>query len=383
MRLRIDKNTHIYLLLFGMLPIFFAQPFKNATIVSLGTTIVVGATLLAAFNGFLVRGMKESKDSLRRNDSILVFLIMSAAMSFIYGGRYSYSRIVPLICFLECPILLFSAKQSAKKIRMLIYIMFYVFSLYCIYVYFSPEAYKYMNKYGVTEIDELTLGLPNPNQTAMYLLAVFFVLCIAITEAKKNLTKVPFAFSAVIMLYFIYLTKSRTALVIAGGFVVFLLPVVNKRFSKILVKVSLIVPIVFAGLLIVFKDFFASILFMDEILDTGRVEIFSEALNSLTVSKVFLGNYEQYASHNLHNIFISIFVEYGIITAILFVFFMKHAITKVMFHFSTQNKRRMLASVGFALLMIFSSTEAAFYIGGSIYAGFVFVIYYLCLPTDV
>ena len=306
MKLYLDRNTHVYVTLVGMMLIFFTQPYKLSQFTSLGTTVITLSTLLALFAIFFLRGIRKPEKGIWNEDSLLLFLIFVVLLVFIFAGQYSYSKIVPMVCFLEAPILMNSVSNSTRKIRNIVFGLFYLFSVYCIILSQTSIAYRYSGEYGITTIDELTLGLPNPNQTAMYLMIIFFVLCVAVVEQEKIAAKGVFAVNAIGMAYLVYCTKSRTALVVIVLFGLYILPIFRTRFSGILKQIALVFPAIFAVILIVYRDSFASFMFMGDVFDTGRVNIFIRALESLDVSTFLMGNYREYASHNLHNIFIII-----------------------------------------------------------------------------
>ena len=380
MKLYLGRNTHVYVTLVGMMLIFFAQPYKLSQFASLGTTVITMATLLSLFEIFFLRGIRRQEKGVLNEDLLLLFLIFAVVFVYIFAGQYSYSKMIPMVCFLEAPILMNSVSHSTRKIRNIVFWVFYLLSVYCIILSRTSVAYQYFGEYGITTIEELTLGLPNPNQTAMYLMIVFFVLCIAAVEQKRIITKGLFAANAIGIAYLIYCTKSRSALVITLLFGLYILPIFRAKFSGILRRIALVFPALFAVILIVYRDSLASFMFMGDAFDTGRVNIFIRALESLDVSTFLLGNYREYASHNLHNIFVSVLVEYGVVVAILFGRFIWLAGNSK--NVEDRNASSVLAVVGFALVMVFSSTEAAFYIGGSLYAGFVFVLHYLSLPLE-
>ena len=379
MRLSLGKNTHVYVTLIGMALIFFAQPYKLLRLVSLGTTVIILATLLAIVVSFFLKGMRKLTNDTWNEDLLVILLVLSAGSAFVFGGQYSYSQIVPVICLLELPILMNSVTNSTRKIRNVVFWLFYLFSVYCIILSGSSFAHQYVGRYGVTDIEALTLGLPNPNQTAIYLTMVFFVLCVAIVEQRKKITKTLFAINAVVVAYLLYCTESRTAWVVTILFAFYIFPKVRKKFSRVLMRFAPMVPMLFAVVLITYKDVLTSIMFMGDAFETGRVDIFARAFESMDISNLIFGNYKEYASHNLHNIFISVLVEYGIIATGLFWGFMWRIGNK---RVDNNSGSAMLAAVGVALVMVFSSTEAALYIGGSLYAGFVFVLHYLSLPLE-
>ena len=358
------------------------QPYKLASISSLGTLCVTGSTILALFTSFFLRGFRRHSSAIWNEDLLLMLLALSASTAFICAGQYSYSRIVPLVCFLEIPILVNTASNSTRKIRAIIYFVFYLFSVYFMFLWRTHLAHQFLGEYGYTNIKDLTLGLPNPNQTGMYLMTVFFVLCIAVTEQKRIIVKFLFAVNACIMAYLIYCTSSRTAMVVTVMFVLYLVPTIRTRFIKPLIRIAPMIPVIISVLLIVFQDSLSSVIFMGDVIETGRINIFSRALESLNFDTILLGNYREYASHNLHNIFISVLVEYGAITVGLFFAYIWRVIIKAAEGINVRNTSNSLSLVGFSLTLIFSSTEAAFYIGGSLYAGFVFVLYYLSLPVE-
>lgn len=160
-----------------------------------------------------------------------------------------------------------------------------------------------------------------------------------------------------IFLLGIYLAQSRTVILsIILSVVFFLFLNIFKNFGGRKMRILLILAVIFTSFLsfIIFHERIISLLTYDKSSFTNRLELQESSINSLSKSKIFgLGpnGYLQYLAENkgvltnysfivepVHNVFLLILSEYGIIIFVLFVFFILNiSLNSVRLHFHSQH----------------------------------------------
>ena len=374
MKITVNKRWFIAILLIGMVLILVSEPFKITSGMSLGTYTIFLATV-----GSLCMGVAEYyKNGAKVDFFVFVFFLLLSVLPFLFAGEFTFGKLVPLVCFLEVPILMESYSCSSKRMKQVIFWIAYAVSWYYLAVSFSPVAHNYEGDYGIARISELTLGLPNPNQTGMYLTFIFMVLLIAFFSVSK--LRFLFLINAGITFALIFLTKSRAAILLCVllSFIAFF--GFRYKIANLLRKWIWIVPVLMFVFLMTAEDFYSQLVIMEDAFDTGRVEVYTGALESLNMDNIWFGNYLEYFQQNLHNIFVSVLVEYGVIVTAFYFFYM-YIKTKGVF-LDRDLKGQNVGFLSFAFIIVYSSVEATLFINGSVYAMFVFLLFYLSIPEE-
>ena len=374
MRITFNKHWFVAVLLLGMALILVCEPFSITSGMSFGTY----AIFLGTFGALCLCAIEYYQNGTKIEFLVFVFLLLLSAVAFLFAGEFSFGKVVPLICFLEVPILIESYSYSSRKMKQGIFWAFYALSWYYLAVALSPVAYNLEGDYGITKISELTLGLPNPNQAGIYLTVVFLVLMIAFFSMSKF--RFLFLVNAGIVFILIFLTKSRTAIILCA-----LLSIIAAfRFRYVVAnwmkKFVWIVPILMFVFLMTAEEIYSSIVIMEDAFDTGRVEVYTGALETLNIENIWFGNYLEYSQQNLHNIFVSVLVEYGVIVATLYFLYMYVKTRGVLLNFDLNGQ--CVGLLSFCFVVIYSSMEAALFINGSAYAMLVFLVFYLSVPEE-
>lgn len=372
-RLIINENSLLYCIIISAITIILCEPFEYKFLGSLGTICIFICTILIFVFKYFIK-----KNKMKLYDYILFFLLAFSFISFVYSGEIEYNNLVPFLCFIEFPILFTTFDKKNRKLEKFIYIFYYILSLFYIYLNFTDLAYKFENKFGVSQAEFLTLGFSNPNQTAMYLCFNFFILIIGINNFNNKFFKLLFILNSLIIYILICKTLSRTAIFIATFYFIVVFLKKQSIFNKVLRKIALFVPIIFVIFILFFTDFYSDLIIMNEQFDTGRHYIFQNALIEFkNFETIIFGDYHQFALQNLHNSLFSIFAGFGIIVTFLFItlIYIKLNCCEKKYCYST-------ALLGFLMLIVYSSVEAAFVISGSFYAVSFFIVYYLSLSYD-
>ena len=167
-QIRIGFETPIYLMLIGMMAIQIAKPLRINFIVSMGTWMIIISTVVAFVLAVMLR---KIRDQYLFNIIVLgVCVCASIAASFVWR----YQEIVSALSFLEIPILMASYEKSKEKnVKKTIYACYIILSVYYSLISLTPLANIYYTEYGTTQMNFMTLGYSNPNETAMHLIVFY------------------------------------------------------------------------------------------------------------------------------------------------------------------------------------------------------------------
>ena len=377
MKIGINKNFFFVIALIGMMFILLGEPINNSAMMSVGTSVI----FLGILGAFALKIFTWKRIKVHYIELVFLLLLIFSFISFIAAKSVFSVRLVPLLCFLELPMLMTAFDISNKKVKYIIYAVFSLSAVWLALLSISPLAYTFSEEYGETTIKELTLGFSNPNQTAIYLLIHFLVLLIGVNDIPAKVLKFFNAANAIFMLRLIAKTGSRTGLILAISVLLIICLKKARPVAKFLTGIVYVVPIFVAFFILFGSAIYQHWTVLGDEFDTGRATIYAAVFEGLNLEEFFFGNYHVYAQQNLHNSFVSVFAAYGIIVVGLFFlfFFLK---TRRIF-LGAKNDVQYIAFLAFYAIIVYSSMEAAFLISGSIYAVFVFSLYYLCLPSGV
>lgn len=364
------NNIPIYMLLLGLLSIQIANPLKIYISVSFGTALIALAAIFAFFSAISLETKVDS--------SLSIIVILAAVMLFsmMTNSGISISNIVTFLCFFEIPLFFYAYKElDSIRVKKTIYLVYFALSIFYIALSFSGNAHILSTK-GVNYIvSSLTLGFSNPNETAIYLFVCFSVLLSMFFDVKKTLFKLVLLVDLIYIASMICRTESRTMLVSLIAMIVLTFLFRNKRMPSLVVIFSFIVPVLFIFVLQSYGD----LILLGERIETGRLDIFSRVTEKMTITKFFIGDYN-FKFDNLHNLYVSVFGTIGIIGVTTFVLFLMKK-TEYALKNATSKVNR-IAVIGFVILIISSSTEAAVFVAGSAYAASVVTLYVLSVLKE-
>ncbi len=366
-----------YAALFGMFIILLFHPWSNTAVMSAGTWIIFFS---AFFNLFQVISGKFSK----RSSITLLFMLALSFLSVVASMKISYEALVSLFCFWEIPVFWGASTHEVNRaFKKHMYIVFLILSVYYIYLSFSSVSHKYIGPYGEVIHDALTLGYNNPNQTGMYLLVCFFVLLSATAFFEKKLIKQIFFIVAILELFVIWGTKSRTCIILAMIYLLYYLFFSkNTRIflSSSFVQIIVFIPIIMFLFLMFFQQVYENFIVMGEAFDTGRFSIYTRVFRNYSIIDFLFGDFSRYRFDNLHNGYLSIMATVGVPSMVLFISLLYQKTTALLNYISQRHQR--LAYIGLLFLIMHMAFEAAFFTAGSVYAVSVLILVWLSNETQ-
>ncbi len=248
-----------------------------------------------------------------------------------------------------------------------------------IYYYYSPIAYRYVvdNEYGLNEITHysLTLGYPNPNTTASIIAPISMILVILSKIHTKRYFKYGLFVLSLVLLYFLYLTGSRSAFIS-----VFLFHSLVALKIKIKINKMLVISVLSSLFIFVF---FYTFLYLSHIgLDweimgkpffSGRQEFLSNMFYE-TFDSWLIGDISKYKYGNLLNGFLSVFASGGIVNVIFYVLFFSHNIAK---RYDRNNDYSYTALLAIVLFYLQGFAEGNFMVTGAYFSVLMSMLYVL------
>lgn len=360
LKVRIDRLIYKTLFAFLFL-ILLMLPTKNSMLVSMGTYGIFVCTGLAVAFGFYENRI-VAKDVLP-----VLILAICGIVSMICSKVSINKALVRYLMFMELPLLLMSMPDRIDRSIVRFYSVGLIFlSVFFVYQASSGNAYVFYSSYGKGYISDLTLGYNNPNETAMYLFCTQFGLINAVVLSSNKWVKLFLSVLAGILLYLVFLTNSRTVMVLSVLLLVIMV-FLRKRKPSVILTINVVAfSFAFVVILIVFSSTLTGILFWGDAFDTGRSEIYSSVINNLTLLKSIFGDFD-YEFDNLHNAPLSIFATIGIVGVTVFYYIL---LSWLLGRIRTTKFGKCTYLGMWSVLMIFvhSSVEAAMLTAGSAFA---------------
>ena len=257
--------------------------------------------------------------------------------------------------------------------------LYLVIGLFMLFMFVTRNTQMHLFNGQYTQY--LTFRFTNPNTTALFLACMIMFLEIVGFQKEKGFFKTLLFLVALIELYFLYLTKSRNALLAIVVFTVVALYFLIKK-RKIVLKnwilaFAAVLPMVFAVVYMKvintegFNRLFSFIVGEGKSLDS-RVRIWSPAFRAFEASPIF-GAYYQVSNgtgmSQLHNTHVDILASYGLSVLVMVCIFLY-----VLMREKPQNTDAAThdsALLGFICALLLGIGEAALFAGGlSIYMFF-------------
>ena len=348
--------------IFAMMGILLALPYQNNSLISLGTYTIAGCAVV-----MFVRYFIDHLQYVPWEEIVFVGLAVMCVIAVLVDRAVSFASLVSVICFLEIPMFMLCAKETMTKKPAIIFLWVqYILSFYYIYLSRTDKANYYIGFYGTTTIDELTLGYHNPNETAMYLFTCFLSLLIAFLFYKRFILRLMFGINAVMIFRLVWLTESRAGIVSCALAVVAFILIKLIPVGKFVTKIAIAVPWLMVAAIYFFNDALVEIEFLGSSVETGRIDVFQNALKGMNFFRFLFGNFS-ISFNNMHNVYITVFATIGIFGVILYSSYLSNSLIsqsdKVV-----NNLSEKMAYVGVLLFVIYSSVEAAMMVSGSAYA---------------
>ncbi len=370
----IDAETLIYIIIFGMMAIQFALPFRVYSIVSLGTWCIFFSSVFA-FILRIIRGIDKNVFS-------VIVLAIILFISMICSFSVSYENFTSAFSFLEIPLIIcaYPKLKNSRRIRKLLYGCYSLLAVLYIVLSFMSISNIYYDEYGEKYMDFMTLGYNNPNQIAMYLFINIIVLGILFFDSKKIITKIFSAIMICILVALVLGTLSRTSFVVSVFYIIGLVYFRKKRIPSALRIASFVIPIAFFFLTIVFHKLMSSLMLFGEKIETGRFEIYVNFLKELDLIRFLFGWYP-FQFNNLHNAFLTIFSTAGLLGLGIYIEFLN---SKLRYLQSCQRKNgaEKYSVFGLCCILIYMSAESAIMVSGGAFAVMFVSVYLLGISGD-
>lgn len=360
----------IIILLIGYVVLQIATPLQMKQLMSAGTWMIVFSSIIAVVSFAIKGGILKNDNSI----FIMILLFTSVVLSMIFANNVNYNGVVAAFCFLEIPFFLISYDSiESKKLINLIYLVFFILSVYYIALSFSSLSNVYYTKYGLREMEFVSLGYNNPNETSMYLVTCFIVIVSMFFGIKNRLLRTAIIIDSVLLLQIIYKTQSRTGIVASVVFIVSLFIFRKRKIPKIIKEIAFLVCLAFLFITVFFYDEMASLELLGETLETGRYEIYENIIKQMSFEKFLFGDFTIHFQ-NLHNSVLTVFATVGVFGTLAFfdLLYKKINVNK------TNNN---VALIGILCLIMTTATEGALLTKGSAFAASFLSVYFLCITN--
>ena len=143
-----------------------------------------------------------------------------------------------------------------------------------------------------------------------------------------------------------------------------------------MVTLILLTPVIYLVFALALPSISQKITVMGESIFTGREEIYQRYFDNLSIINFIFGDFNEFHFDNLHNGYISIAATGGIVSVICFILLLKKCLDTNRIN-ARSYYYTATAYLGFLCIVLCTSTEAAFIVGGSTYAFFIFMIFAL------
>ena len=316
-------------------------------------------------------------------EALFVGLVTITAVCYIFTCKSALlGKLVQYMCFLMLPgcCVLYKHAGRIRELKKAIYIANVFYALLLITLAFADNSHTAWDFYGEREIEELTLGYENPNETAMYLMLTCFCLVAAFFTTSKRIEKVVSGVLAVQIFYMVLQTRSRTCIVLCAVFLILTLVQNRFRIGRKMLNVAVFLPAAVLLVMMQFPQWIASLRFMGEVADTGRIIIFTSFFKEWNLGTALLGDFLRYGGENLHNSFLSLMGMFGIPAAIYYMYFLHKSTTA--YSKNVQTKVAYLGYVSWIMVIIHGIAEGALLVAGTVYAGMVSSLLILMLPEE-
>lgn len=313
--------------------------------------------------------------------AVVVFVSIAWAVAAIENIVLAGENLLKVVGFLTLPFmlaygLLFEIDERAKNV---IIIFGFLCSLLFIYLYQSELRNVYVNEYGVQELKQVTLGYSNPNQTAMYLFLCSMLLFIGASFIENKILKIVFSLDSCFIAWMMIKTESRTAISLFLMFVLLALSVRKRKPKKIFAEIAVWMPVIIMGLILDMQD---DVIFLNESFETGRKQLYGQFFKQLDLQGLFLGNLNTYQFQNLHNGYLAILASAGVLTLAGYIGFLLYCVRNGC-PGSNDHRGTRIAYVAFLCLIAYTSSEAAFFVGGANFSFLVFSVFALFIKPVV
>lgn len=249
---------------------------------------------------------------------LLAIVALSAVTSTMYfNGEELRKKIISLVSFISFYWILSlpadTDSQQNIEFKHLYYSAVVLTFVFVTYAFAFPAiAYTPYGAYGNLIF---TMGLGNPNGTAVYVLFTAMVLLLAFVSTKHKLKKIMLLILVGALSYIIYLLSSRTVLICFLLAVVCVIVLPKLKVKRIFRYAVLIAPLIMILIQFAFNDKIGDLEILGKDLDTGRFEMYRDLLQEIAKNpgQYIFGNLCGYNFQNFHNGILTIFASLGVV----------------------------------------------------------------------
>ncbi len=326
---------------------------------------------------------KVTSKKVEKVEALFVGLVAITGICYVLTCKSAVvDKLVQYMCFLMLPgcCVLYKHAGRVKQLKKATYIASACYAVLFTALVFADNSHIAYGHYGLEEVDELTLGFQNPNETAIYLMLTFFVLAAAFFAAGKWTGRAFYGALAIQMYYLTLQTQSRSCIALCTVYLV--LALVQRWFrigTKTLVGV-LLLPATILVIMLGFPSLLAEVQFMGEAADTGRILIFNSYFKDWGMSQALLGDFLKYGGSNLHNSFLSLMAMFGVPAAVYYLYnFYKQTME---YKKQIESPTSYMGYVGWVMVMLHGIAEGTLLSAGTVYAGMAGLLLILMLPEE-
>ena len=215
---------------------------------------------------------------------LLAIVALSAVTSIMYfNGEELRKKIISLVSFISFYWMLSlpadTDSQQNIEFKHLYYSAVVLTLVFVIYAFAFPSiAYTPYGSYGILIF---TMGLGNPNGTAVYVLFTAMVLLLAFVSTKRKLQKIMLLILVGALSYIMYLLSSRTVLTCFLLAVVCVIVLPKLKVKRIFRYAALIAPLIMILIQFAFNDKIGDLEILGKDWDTGRFEMYRDLLQEI------------------------------------------------------------------------------------------------------
>ena len=354
-------------------------PYKIYSLTSLSNQVLLISWLLIWFYTVITQLFKKVSYTLICVLSIVLMSLLSFGMAAVFNTGL-FAQIGKLLGFFMLPMMIYCIRSVGitDKTRKAVLICNFIASLLYIYLYHSPLRYSFTTKYGVVNIDSVTLGFPNPNQAATMLFACTVLLLASLFFFKSKLIKVLLLADIVYLSYIMFGTDSRTSVLLLAAFVVLALISIRRQLPKFITEFSLLSPVIYVVLAVAVGAALDFIQISGHNIFTGREEYYARYFDNLDPISFLFGDFAEFQFENLHNGYISIAATVGIVALTVYYVFLRKTLLDARRTLTRRFEK--VAYCGLLCIVVYTCTEAGLLIGGAMYAFLISMTFFM-MPT--
>ena len=337
---------------------FSSDTFRNEALFSLCARLILIISIIAFFSVY-VRRLTEIK--LFRSMILLLTILLFAFISYeIHPSGGFLDFIIRIGGYLAIPIYTIIIPEFTfdKKEARYIKVFSILYSLFFIYAGLFKPTYRAFT-------GALMLGYTNSNHTGAYMMLSFILLLITFRNINNRVWSVFLAIIKLILLYLMFLTQCRTAVLICVICMIYTYIHRFRNCPRVFTIICFLFPAVFiVGYVAIFnRGWLQEVTFIGIPIFSGRQYVFQNELQPLSL----FGNYGSSLFGGL-NYVLSIVNTFGIAGLLSYWLFMSRFFYSDYLDRCDENNKKIVRFC-ISILLLHGCTETSLYTAGTVYAG--------------